>query len=178
MNSFFGVNITSTLIMGVLSGIVSSIIIYLLVFNIKPKIKISDNIAKTTKEEVTIYKIKIVNCTKFAIFNLNYSLCYCTEYPDKLIDMIEIPPSKKSLLYIPPFMKNDLNDKHAVRISYKIDTEKYPLTDNTYFCFTISATHGFSNTSLCLEKNYYNSDIIDGNFETGNSLKVLHSSTP
>lgn len=33
------------------------------------------------------------------------------------------------------------DNKHAVRISYNIDEDKYPLDENSYLKFTIIATH-------------------------------------
>ena len=160
--------------MGVISGIVSSIIIYLLVFQVKPRIKIGDKIAREIDDKNnTIYRFKIVNKTKFAIFNLNYTLHYCYKQSDGIINFKIIDPSKRSLFYIPPYKRNDNDDKHAVRISYSIDEKEYPLDDNAYLCFAIIATHELSNTSTYTEVNFYKKDIVDGVFETGNSVKVL-----
>lgn len=168
---FFDIN---SLMIGIVSGIVSSLIIYLLVFQVKPKIKISERISRSINEKgECIYRIKIVNKNRFAIFNLNYSLHYCNKQSDGIINITEIPPYKSSIFYISPYCNKDNDDKHAVRISYKIDEEQYRLNENSYFLFTIIATHGFSNTIAYKEVCYSKGDIIDGVFETGNSLKVL-----
>lgn len=165
----------NSLVIGIISGIVSSIIIYLLVFQVKPKIKISSKVSRTINDKGNvIYRFKIINKTKFAIFNLKYSLNYCYKQSDGIINFYEIEPSKTAVFYISPCSKKDKDDKHALRISYEINEEKYALNDDSYLCFTIVATHSFSNTSMYQEVNYYQSDIVDGVFETGDSLKVLN----
>lgn len=164
----------SSLIIGIISGVVSSIIIYFLVFQIKPKIKISENISHDLDEnDNNIYRIKIVNKSRFALFNLNYSLHYCDKQPDGIIHIVEIEPLKSSLCYISPKCNFDKDNKHAVRISYDIDESKYPLSENSYLRFAIIATHSFTNTTSYTEINYTKSNIIDGVFETGDSLKIL-----
>lgn len=171
MNLQFDIN---SLIIGVISGIVSSIIIYILVFKIKPKLKISENIARDINDNNDIiYRIKIVNKTGFAIYNLNYSLYYCSKQSDGIINITEINPSKSLLFYISPYKRKDKDDRHAVRITYNIDENIYNLDDNSYLRFSITATHGFTNTASCTEISYNKNNIIDGVFETGNSLKVL-----
>lgn len=164
----------NALIIGVISGIVSSIIIYLLVFQVKPKIKIGDKIARVIDDEGNvIYRLKIVNKTRFAIFNLSYSLNYCERQSDGIINFCEINPSKTAIFYISPFSRKDKDDKYPVRITYVIDENKYPLDENSYLSFTIVATHSFSNTSTYKEINFHKGDIVDGVFETGDSIKVL-----
>lgn len=164
----------NSLIIGIISGIVSSVIIYLLVFCVKPKIKISDDIARYTDEnDNDVYRIKIINKFYFSVFNLNYSLHYCCKQPDGIIHIIEIEPQKSSLRYISPKRCFDKDNKHAVRISYNIDEDKYPLDENSYLKFTIIATHSFTNTTSYKEANYNKDNIIDGMFETGDSIKVL-----
>lgn len=169
----------NSLIIGIISGIVSSVIIYLLVFQVKPKIKISENIARYTNENGdNIYKIKVINKSFFAVFNLSYSLHYCHRQPDGIIHIIEIEPLKSSLFYISQKCFFDKDNKHAVRISYNIDKDKYPLDENSYLKFTIIATHSFTNTTSYKEATYNRDDIIDGMFETGDSMKVLSVSAP
>lgn len=164
----------SSLLIGVVSGIVSSIIIYILVFKIKPKLKISGKVAKSIENGKTMYRIKILNQTRFAIYNIIYSLHYCVEQADGIIKIDEIKPAKNPLVFISPNAKDDEKDKHAVRISYEIDENNYQLDDNSYLRFTIYATHGFTNTSTYIEVTYSKKDIVKGKFETGNSLKVLN----
>lgn len=164
----------NSLITGVISGIVSSIIIYLLVFQVKPKIKISENISHDLDEnDNSVYRIKIINNSHFALFNLNYSLHYCDKQPDGIIHIVEIEPLKNSLYYISPKSYFDEDNKHAVRISYNIDENKYPLGENSYLRFAIIATHSFTNTTSYTEINYTKDNIINGVFETGDSLKII-----
>lgn len=163
-----------SLLIGVVSGIVSSLIIYFLVFKIKPNVKISTQIAKSYDENNNaVYRVKIVNASKFAIYNLRYSLEYCNEGSDGIIFLESIPSRKGVLNYISKNKKEDTTDKHAVRISYDFNEQKFALDDSSYLRFTFIATHGFTNTTQYIEKNFYKKDIIEGSFETGNSLKIL-----
>lgn len=170
----------NSLIIGIISGIVSSIIIYFLVFQVKPKIKISDKISHSIEDnEDDIYRIKILNKSYFAVFNLNYSLHHCYKQPDGIIHITEIKPLKSQLHFIspkhfPPFIKNDKDENnHAIRLSYKINKEDYVLDENSYLQFTIIATHSLTNTTSYTEAKFTQEQIIDGVFETGDSLKVI-----
>ena len=49
------------------------------------------------------------------------------------------------------------------------------LNEGAYLKFTLIATHGFTNTSTYIEKKFDKDSIIEGRFETGNSLKVLEN---
>ena len=53
--------ILNTLIWGIVSGIVSSGIIYVLVFKIKPTVEVGNKIAKSYEDGKIIYRIKIIN---------------------------------------------------------------------------------------------------------------------
>ena len=172
----FGAFDMDSLIIGVISGIVSSIIIYILVFQVKPKIKISKKIAHHIGEE-NIYRVKILNNSHFAVFNLYYSLHYCYTQPDGIISIVEIEPSKSPLHYISPKSFFVKNNNHAIRLSYKIDKDKYVLDENSYLQFTIIATHSLTNTTSYTQEKFFKKDIIDGVFETGNSLNIVSIST-
>lgn len=166
--------ILNTLIWGIISGIVSSGIIYVLVFKIKPTVEVGNKIAKSYEDGKIIYRIKIINKSRFAIFNLKYSLHYCNAQTDGIVQIREIEPFKKPLFFVSSACKKDMNDKHAVRISYLIDDE-FEFCEGAYLKFTLIATHGFTNTSTYIEKKFDKDSIIEGRFETGNSLKVLEN---
>lgn len=169
-------DIIESIITGILSGAISSIIIYCLVFKIKPKILISDQIAKSFENDKCIYRIKIVNKSKFDVFNVDCHLYYCYTQEDGIIQITEISPIKTRITHISRYNKKDENNEHAVRLSFDI-TEKYEhqlLSDeNAFFQLTVVATHGFTNTSTHIEKKYLSNNIKNGRFETGNSMKIL-----
>lgn len=169
-------DIITSIITGILAGIVSSIIIYILVFKIKPKISISNQIAKSFENDKYIYRIKIVNKSKFDVFNVDCHLYYCYTQEDGIVQITEISPIKTRITHISRYNKKDEKNEHAVRLSFDI-TEEYETQlksdENAFFQFTVAATHGFTNTSTHIEKKYLSSDIKNGRFETGNSMIIL-----
>lgn len=166
----------SSLIIGIISGVIASIVIYIFVFMIRPNINISDKIAQSSDNGECIYRIKIVNNSLCALFNVDYHLHFCSSKSDGLVNIEEITPLKSKITYISGFKskKRDENEKYAVRITFKIDESKYKLDDHSFLMFTLIATHGFTNTSKYIEKTYYIDDISKGHFETGKSMRILN----
>ena len=71
-------SIQETVLLGVISSIIASIVFYLLMILIKPKFIISHKMSKTPVDsEYTDYMIKVVNMTRTVITNVSYSLEYC-----------------------------------------------------------------------------------------------------
>lgn len=169
-------DIIRSIITGILSGVISSIIIYALVFKIKPKILISDQIAKSFENDKDVYRIKIVNKSKFDVFNVDCHLYYCYTQEDGIIQITEILQSQTRIAHISRYNKKDENNEHAVRLSFSITEEyenKLSSDKNAFFQLTVVATHGFTNTSTHIEKKYLSDSIKKGRFETGNSMKIL-----
>ncbi len=73
-------SIEQTIIIGVISSIIASIVFYLLMILIKPRFAISEKISCVkVDDEYTDYMIKIVNKTRSVITNVNYMLTFCVE---------------------------------------------------------------------------------------------------
>lgn len=166
----------SSLGAGVISGIVASLCFSVFLLLIKPKVRISNEICRE-KETATsvVYRIKIVNHTYAILTNLKYTLHYCKMRGDGINEIIEIKPRKTPLISID---KNNLkknNTDYAVRISYDIDLTECPLDDNCKLIFTFIADHSWSNTTKCIRKEYRQSEIIDGVFESDKSVKIIRS---
>lgn len=86
-------NLIDTVLIGIISGVIASFCYSVAMMLIRPKIKISDEIAQ--KDEICY--IKIVNKTVATVTNLQYSLYYCEYHYDGSISIIEIPPRKEPL---------------------------------------------------------------------------------
>ena len=151
---------------GISSGFISSLCFFIVLFLIKPRIKVSEE----------IYKIKIVNKTRSMLVDVDYSLFYKTIHKDGVDNLVEIPPYKSKLKYISKYNSSkSKNDDYAVRITYKIDKEKYPLNNNNRLMFSIMASHHTTGTTKAISSEYDSSRIREGVFETGKSTKILRT---
>lgn len=162
---------TETVLSGIVSGIIASIGFAIILWLIKPKIKTSDKICVTKQNDKNVYRIKFINNTFVTLINVIYTLHYCVDYEDGLMDIKEIEPSKSKLTTLEK--KNFKNTDNAVRITYELCSKYFPLKDNARLIFTIQATHPISNTSICIKTVYHNRDIVFGEFETGKSTNFI-----
>lgn len=122
-------------------------------------------------DKYKIMKIKVVNLSHSMLMNINYTLHYCVDYEDGLTDVTEIPPKKPPLSTFAKYTR--INTDYAIRITYKIPNDSFPLRDNVKLVFTIQTTHPISNTSKCVGKDYRKDDIKRGTFESGRSTKFI-----
>lgn len=166
----------TAILTGIISGIIASICFSIFLMLIKPKVKISDKICvenEGTKD--IVYRIKIVNKTFAMLTNLRYTLYYCKMHGDGISTITEIEPRKTRLISIDPFNLKKDNTDYAVRISYDIDPEKYPLNEKSKLIFTFIADHSLSSTTKCIKKEYYKDSIVSGVFESDRSVKIIRN---
>ncbi|MDO4982762.1 MAG: hypothetical protein Q4E35_04305 [Eubacteriales bacterium] len=157
------------LISGLISGFFASLIFALFLLSLRPKINISEDICKDPKLD-NVYRIKIVNKSKVNLNNLRYSLHYCYDAGDGILDVEKIQPRKEPLDFIDRNCSE--NEDYAIRLSFFIDREKYPL-DKGFLKFTVLATHSFSNTSKCFKRIYTKDNIKKGVFQGGESMRII-----
>lgn len=163
-----------TIIVGIISSIIASVVFYLLMILIKPKFIISDKISCVkVDDDYTDYMIKIVNTTRTVITNVSYSLVYCIEGQDGIIEVHSVKPLKSPVINIDKYTKK--NTDYAVRITYRIKNGEYELKNNTYFDFTFQAYHSFSNAMKIKKQTYEKEALRYGIFETGKSTNILNS---
>lgn len=155
---------------GIVSGILSSGIIYLALFKVKPKVLISDNLCRDYRDGK--FRVKIVNLSRANLTDVKYSLHYCRRYSDGIGDLTEIEPSKSRLEFIEAYSKEDSYADYAVRITYQLDNN-FELAESDSIIFTFYAKHAISGTATFVTKEYKATNIKCGRFETGKSTKVL-----
>ncbi len=160
-------------LVGVLSSLIASIVYALLSFGIKPKIKISDKICVIKNQDGNYtYKIKIVNKSWFQLVNMSYHLNYGFSGRDDISYITEILPKKPPITTIT--RNNKKNTDYALRVSYKINEGEFACNDNSYFEFTIQATHPLSNSVICKKVRYYKKDIVhDCTFQIGENTDIM-----
>lgn len=158
----------------ILSGIIASVCFAVLMLLIRPIIKVSNKMT-VQRGAVSVYKVKVVNKTFAMLTNVKYSLHYCVDYDDGTTDITEIKPMKEKLSVIDRYSPFDKQGIYAVRISYEVDENKFPMKDNTRMVFTILADHAISNTTACKKVDYKAENIVEAIFETGKSTKAIYT---
>ena len=94
---------------------------------------------------------------------------------DGISTVVEIQPEKTPLMSIQGVTLDKENTDYAVRLTYNIDSTKYPLDANSKLIFTFIADHSLSNTTRCVKREYTAQNIIEGVFQIGKSMKIIRS---
>lgn len=170
-----------SLITGFVSGIVSSATFSVIIYNLRPRFKISPFISASTDENgVTIYKFKVVNVSFFQVNDLELSLDIVRSR-DALApherggfrrDGIEL--SRNSLTYVPRYWPYGKLAKYALQIRTKDDSSLSSWHDGDYLILSVSGKHGLSGLNGSESQNFYKSDVKPGQFYTGNNLNVYN----
>ena len=163
----------TSVIVGLISGVVSSLISFVIMYFISPRIIIAPKIAESQEGNDTFYRIKVVNKSRFPLYNVDYCLYYCDEQAEGVITTHRIHSFKPPLRFISRYSSRDKGHRYAVRITYKIDKTKYPLNDHAFLRITFVATHGFTGTTRCFSTTFTQNDVVNGVFEIGKSPRVV-----
>lgn len=165
-----------SIITSIVTGVFASVVFYIMLKYIKPRVKVSDTIcAEILPSGDVVFTIKIINQSKLTLTQLNYFLQYKTLSPDKINTIQEISPSKTKLRMIRPYSKKDKNYDYAVRITYLIPLDKFPPKENTRLVFTFVAEHPHSSSTTAVTKVYTINDVVFGFFQKGESMEYVCS---
>lgn len=159
-----------SLVAGIVSGLISSVFLYVVLFRIKPKVKISDSICRDPKDGK--FRVKVVNKTRANLIDVKYSLHACYKTDDDIKDLKEIELTKTRLEFISAYPINTNSCDYAIRVSFN-PADEFRSDEHTYYIFTFFAKHSISGTPLFVRKEYAAKDIKCGQFETSDSTKVL-----
>jgi len=166
-------------VIGVLSSVIASLIFLSFLTRIRPKLEISDQIAKgksLTTEDI-IYKIKVINKTRRPIINVKAQLHLVTPIVVPggiLLKSKEIPLKRSEVMYIEKFGPNDEQAKYAFRFTTYEKIEDIWKDDRQSFLrFRIIATDSISGFTKAFSKDYHTKNLIkEGEFEFGNSIGI------
>lgn len=155
---------------GVVSGIVSSVILYFVMFQIRPRIKVSENICWDIHDER--FRIKVVNLTHANLTDVKYALYVCYRSGDGNIDTKEIASEKPKLELIQALSRKrkQNNFDFAIRISYNL--ADYMTPEYTSYLFTFYAKHAVTGSATFIRKEFSKNDIVCGQFGIGESTTV------
>lgn len=171
--------IVQSIVSGIISGIIASICFTIFLLMLKPRLKVSNQICFTksqSQDNILTYKIKVVNKSLAMITNIRYSLYYLEMYDDKMSRVTEIKARNVPILAIDGFSRSHRKEKthYAINISFNIDSNKYPINNNSRFEFVFMGNHSISNTTVHIKKQYYSYDIVPGTFENDDSVNVRY----
>lgn len=165
----------SNLAAGIVSGVIASLLIYLMVYRIRPKILLSNKLCYNPKSNVL--QIKIVNKSNCCLTDVIYHLHFAHRSADGLCTIDEILPHKPRLEFFEAYSRNDKDANYAVRMSYPLQDEFNPNSDkysrDGYFIFTCYAKHSVSGTTTFVKQEYQQKDIQCGKFEMELSTRIL-----
>lgn len=168
------------IIIGVSSSAVASLIFLLFLSRIRPKIIISDQIAKQTSIKGSIsYRIRVMNKTHRSIMDIKAQLHRVTLIlvPGGTIPKVrKIPLKTSEIMELPKFDPRDKEANYAYRfVTYENIEEIWGDDTKSYLRFKIYAKDSLSGFGKVFTKNYHTKrdSIKAGIFEVGNILKII-----
>lgn len=178
LSSFIASNYLSITI-GVLSSFVASFIFLLFLSGIKPKIVISEQIAKVKSSKgTTEYTIKVINKTHRPIIikkaRLSLVRIFMIEGGQSR-EFINIPLKTSELIELEEFNPGDTKwAPYEFRFVTYENIEEMWNAVHLFLQFRFYATDSLSGFSRFFTMNYYikKNSIIEGEFEFGNSLRI------
>ena len=146
-----------------------------------PKIAISSQIAKSEKNGVFHYRIKIINRTTRPIFNVSAELQFIYRLVGKDYDITKsIPLLRSDILAIAKYDKSDMTEFdywYVFLVKKGEDDDLQQLFENPKYLnprlrFRIIATHSISNHTYPFTQPYTKDSFLFGHFQTGDSCKI------
>ena len=176
-----------SIFIGLITGILSSLVTFFVLRLMRPKIMVSDKIAAyKDKDGKLIYAIKIVNLTSCVLKNVKYELAigsFCS-IPNKkqhsskvhvgqLFSFKEIPFAQPAFDFIAKYDKNDPRKEWAVRYTTTEDILALLANNDTSFLrFSIYVESSKTEASKLVLKEFSYEDIVSGKFELGESFDI------
>lgn len=156
---------------GVISGLIASLVLFIFLLMIKPRIKVSGKLCLAS-DGVT-YRVKVINCSRVNLIDVKYTLHICKPLGGGIIDVEEILPAKRPIESIRAkrSASADPEASYAMCISY--DLGSHSLSPGAYYLFTICARHSWSGAVSLREQRYDQSQIERGQFETRDSMNIV-----
>ena len=169
----------SSWFIGIWAGFISSVLFLVFIYILRPRIKISPQISKSTKAGKTVYQIKIVNKSFFKVIDIHFELTLMHpmgEPKGRGLKMKRIQLKADKLWYISArdtFIRKSEYAPFAVRVIILEDLEQVWNQEEDFLDFKIIAKHGFSGFNKVIRERFnHNSCIIDGEFENGTSMVI------
>lgn len=171
----------NSILVGVASSLTASFLFLLVLARLRPRILISDKIAKVEEQNgETWYSVKILNRTRFDLIKVFAEFHIVTpkkKYGGYIIHAEKLDLIRSEVLVLSKFDASDKEAKYAFRFRSTAYLEKDWVDQESYIRFRVYAAHSLSGFGKVFSKDYYDKevDIVSGDFEYGNSLRVISS---
>ncbi|MGK7900924.1 MAG: hypothetical protein AB4352_05820 [Hormoscilla sp.] len=165
---------------GVISGLITSTLIYQIVSRFKPNVEISPEISKDQEGDGRVlYRIKVINRTKADIVNIRAQLHLLKRGGQDVqvkgglvVKNQKLELKQSDPLFIEKYSAKDPKANYAYRfITYEELSEKWD-RDTQRLRFRIICTHAFTGVTKFFEKEYDYYNIKNGNFCKGDSFEI------
>lgn len=167
--------IISTIVLGVVSGLVASAVFMCVLKQMVPNVKISKHIVCKDNN----YYFKFVNKTKHDLFDVRIEASLLTPFGDsngQNLRAVDIKLVDEVLFYVPKNTKDnaDTHNLFAIRCRTEQDLIKDWNNASTRIQLTVIARHSLSGINKVFTMDFHSKDCIvtNKNFITGNSLDV------
>ena len=167
-----------SIVVGVMSSIVSSFLFVGLMFTMRPKLVISDLIARTSFDGKKVFIIKIINNSWWKLYDIHTELTHLRL--ENVTGGQNVRSKHLALLTNHLWSVNslhgwrrDINAEYAV-LCVCLDDLDVLWTNNSMLEFCVIAKHSFSGFNRLVKKRFYRAQtaIKDGSFQFGNSMEI------
>lgn len=173
-------DIVQAVVLGALSGLISSVVWILALSRITPKLIISSEIAEdpNASPDSPIFRIKVVNKSRRAAVDLRFQVDLMTPIRVKGGNINRRKPLEcgNAPLVFPRYDRSNKEHDNAYRLRINSDIQKL-LKDqpNSSIRLQIFARHEVSGMGKVFEQRYYhpNSEIVIGSFVRGQDLTLV-----
>jgi hypothetical protein len=168
-------DIVLSMVIGVLSGLVTSGLWLFIFLWFKPKIDISEFIRMSSKDNKT-YQIKVINRRRSSALNVKAELhlMISLKAEEGEFTNSEHIPLRRSELF--QLSGRDQHKKGAAVFRFVIDTDLYDLKKrypHSYLAFRLFATHPVTQFGRLFKQNYPWNRIKEGDWMAVDSIKVV-----
>lgn len=168
----------SNVFLAALVGFFSSLFCYLFLFRFKPKVVISNQIAKGKDlyGERTYFRIKVVNLTRHPVIDINAQLHIVKSYfvdGKEIYNTRQVKLVRNNPLVIGKFSKTDERADYAYRFVTEADIlQLFENPEVKALKFRMLCKNGFSNFGGFFEKDFTRDSVKEGDFEKGYSFEI------
>ena len=167
-----------SIVIGLLSSIIASFNFLILMFMMRPKVVISDLIARTIYDEKKAFVVKIINRSWWKVYDIHAELVYLkfeNVTGGQNLSLKHLTLTKDHLWSTNRFSRwqRDTNAEYAA-LYVCLDDLDALWSNDSMIEFRVIAKHSFSGFIRVIKRRYYRarSTIRDGSFKFGNSLEI------
>lgn len=170
-------DLIANILVGVLSGVLSSALFFFLLRRLRPKIEISPVIAKSFQGGYTYYDFKIINWSKRSAINIQAHLVLATQTNVEggpIYKTLGIDLTKDNFFELGAFSADDQNAYYALRFTTVQDIDGIWTDDASHLRLRIMATDAESGFSRAFMHDFRvkRNAIKAGQHDFGRSLAV------